>query len=111
MPEDLLAAIDRLWSEYSRGRCGFSAQLRRYPGPGRGVPAGGAGDFQALCRALGWRTDALVPPEDGDPPEGFLPTLAGAQADGVGDDFEWYENWQLTVMTVHLRLREAAHPR
>lgn len=109
--EDLLREIDRVWTARSRGRYGFSAQLRRYAGPRRGAPAGGAGDFQALCRALGWRAGATAPPappETGDPPEGFYPTLAGVPEAG---DFEWNVNWQLTVMTVHLRLREADHPR
>lgn len=111
LPEVLLREIDRVWTARSRGRHGFGAQLSRYAGPRRGTPVGGAGDFQALCRALGWPADATAPPappEHGDPPEGFYPTLAGVPAAG---DFEWNVNWQLTVMTVHLRLREADHPR
>jgi hypothetical protein len=104
----LLREIDDAWDRHSGGRHGFSAQLRLYPGPPSGTPAGGTGDFQALCWALGWQPGetALSAPEDSG--IGFYPTLTGVPEAG---DHDWKKDWQFTVMAVHRRIREADHLR
>jgi TIR domain/GUN4-like len=112
LPPDLLNAVDAAWSEFSGGTQGFRTQLGLYPAwSGRG-PAGHGRDFAKLARALGWtrglsdttpKYAGFVRPSG--PPDGFFPTLRNPQLERFD---RWYEPWLITVMAVHLQLRQWA---
>lgn len=113
VPASLLAGIDAAWSELTGGQQGFRRQLDRY----RLRNANGT-DFLPLAAAYGWREAAT---SDGpgygelsptrkyhdfvdrpEVPAGFYPTLRNPS---VEDFAAWYDRWQNTVISVHLRLR------
>ncbi|CAB9521033.1 tetrapyrrole-binding protein [Seminavis robusta] len=48
IPGTDLATIERLWSEFSGGKFGYSVQKRKY--------RQSKGDFEAFCRKIGWTT-------------------------------------------------------
>jgi len=107
----LLAGIDRIWSESTRGEHGFRAQLALHDAPSPGVKPGRDRDFTALARAVGWRGPQrgatplysdFVTPTAGSWPSGFFPTLRNPQLELRQG---WHDRWIRTVMAVHLRLR------
>jgi hypothetical protein len=107
----LIAGIDRIWCESTRGAHGFRAQLARHNAPPPGVKPGRDRDFTTLARSVGWRgpqheatplyTD-FVKPRAGSWPPGFFPTLRNPQLELRQG---WHDRWVRTVMAVHLRLR------
>ncbi|MEU0519193.1 toll/interleukin-1 receptor domain-containing protein [Streptosporangium sp. NPDC006007] len=106
----LLTGVDAAWSEFSGGKYGFRAQLRR-----AGVGSGRYSDFLSLSTGYGWRTsrDGTVPRYDefagrGGSGAGFFPTLRNPQSE---QHMDWYDQWAETVLTVHLRLRTWKGPR
>jgi hypothetical protein len=107
----LIAGIDHIWSESTRGAHGFRAQLSLHNAPPPGVKPGRDRDFTMLARSVGWRgpqrgatplyTD-FVKPRAGSWPPGFFPTLRNPQLELRHG---WHDRWVKTVMAVHLRLR------
>jgi hypothetical protein len=62
-PATPLQIVDRLWSEASGGRFGFTAQLRIYRGLGGSLDTLIAQDgerFRHFCERVGWGTDGLL---------------------------------------------------
>ncbi len=70
-PATPLQIVDRLWSEASGGRFGFSAQLRIYRELGGSLDtliAQDAERFRHFCERVGWGTERLLAnPDDSDP--------------------------------------------
>lgn len=107
----LIAGIECIWSESTRGAHGFRAQLALHSAPPPGVKPGRDRDFATLARSVGWRgpqrgatplyTD-FVKPREGSWPPGFFPTLRNPQLELRQG---WHDRWVRTVMAVHLRLR------
>ncbi len=108
LPLALIAGIDALWSKHSGGRQGFTAQVTLAQ-----VRRGRHAEFLALSVAYGWRNSAGVSVRrhyrefaagaglDGG--AGFFPTLRNPQRERFLD---WYDQWTVTVLAVHLRLQE-----
>lgn len=107
----LIAGIDRIWAESTRGNHGFRAQLSLCNAPPPNVKPGRDRDFTALAKSVGWRgpqreamplyTD-FVKPRSGSWPPGFFPTLRNPQLELRQG---WHDRWVMTVMAVHLMLR------
>jgi hypothetical protein len=104
LPAELLAGIDRAWSDISAGRYGFRAQLAHR------VSLDGPTfrQFTALALALGWKaaqTDVF--PRYGEfvgrttHPPAFFPTLRNPQLEL---HHIWHDQWQETVVAIHHRL-------
>lgn len=104
LTDGLLAGVDTLWSRFSGGRYGFSAQRALAP-----VCGGRHADFLLLSVRYSWRAStedtvpryqAFVRQAVGQP--GFFPTLRNPQAE---EYLDWYDQWTQTTLAVHMRLR------
>jgi hypothetical protein len=109
LPFPLLDLVDRAWSEFSRGRQGFLAQVARHRRPLGQRPGREFAEFVELAISLGWKATqnehtGLYGEFVGSAGDhvGFFPTLRNPQAEVYGD---WHDQWMLTAIAVHVRLR------
>ncbi|ANW22348.1 TIR domain-containing protein [Streptomyces clavuligerus] len=104
---EVLAGVDALWSDHSRGRQGLRAQAELAP-----VSRARHTDFLALSVACGWRDSVespvprryrrLTERAGHGPRRGFYPTLRNPQDEPFHD---WYDRWSATVLATHLHAR------
>lgn len=109
VPLALLTELDAVWADSSGGAWGFRAQQQRLTG----LEWTGRRDFRAICVRLGWRVEAeeialpyaaFVAQIDRDEP--CYPTLRNPEREPLA---EWHDNWEATVISVHLRLSKREH--
>lgn len=104
IPAAVLAGVDAVWADHSHGRQGFRIQAELAQ-----VRRARHADFLELSVACGWRSsvECGVPRSYRDftesagpgPRRGFYPTLRNPQNERFMD---WYDQWNSTVLSVHL---------
>jgi hypothetical protein len=107
LPVSLLEEVDSLWARHTHGRQGLRVQHSL----ARAGPQADHKTFLRLSMAFGWQdSDRDVPGHYRDFAEragpgcrdGFFPTLRNPSNEIYRD---WYQQWWLTVLAVHARLR------